>query len=102
MHTLFITVKFVSQSQQMRAKKKKAENVKQKTWMQSPNGHIHTLASSKHTTWHFIPNLTYIYCAITSQPLAFIYHAYQPTQALTCSHKSISSHMASYHGQART
>ena len=38
------TVKFVSQSQQMRAKtkkkkKKNAENVKQKTWTRSPNGH---------------------------------------------------------------
>ena len=37
MHTLFITVKFVFQSQHTRAKKKKK---RQKTWTRSPNGHI--------------------------------------------------------------
>ena len=39
-HTLFTTVKSVPQSQQMQAKKKKAENVKMKTWTRYANGHI--------------------------------------------------------------
>ena len=38
-YTLFITINIVSQSQQMRAKKKKVENVNWKTQTQSANAH---------------------------------------------------------------